>query len=79
MRFILIADTPATLPFAVGIDEETIEQALSRATAMEAEEGFMTCLFMVDLESGEAKRMFRDGEKWAVNDTAFEKFRRGYA
>ena len=73
MRFILIADTPATLPFAVGMDEETIDQALSRATAMEAEEGFMTCLFMVDLESGEAKRMYRDGEKWAVNDTAFEK------
>ena len=73
MRFILIADTPATLPFAVGVDEETIDQALSRATAMEAEEGFMTCLFMVDLESGEAKRMFRDGEVWAVSDTAYNR------
>ena len=61
MKFILIADTPASLPFAVSIDEETVEQALTKATAMEAEEGFMTCLFMVDLESGEAKRMFRDG------------------
>ena len=39
MKFLLIADTPATLPFVVGIDEETIEQALSRATAIEAEEG----------------------------------------
>ena len=73
MRFILIADTPATLPFAVGMDEETIDQALSRAAAMEAEEGFMTCLFMVDLESGEAKRMYRDGEVWAVSDTAYNR------
>ena len=32
---------------------------------VEAEEGFMTCLFMVDLESGEAKPMFRDGEVWS--------------
>ena len=73
MKFLLMADTPATLPFVVGIDEETIEQALTRATAMEAEEGFMTCLFMVDLESGEAKRMFRDGEVWAANDTALRR------
>ena len=73
MKFILIADTPASLPFAVSIDEETVEQALTKATAMEAEEGFMTCLFMVDLESGEAKRMFRDGEVWAVNDTAYRR------
>ena len=73
MKFLLIADTPATLPFVVGIDEEAIEQALAKATAMEAEEGFMTCLFMVDLESGEAKRMFRDGEVWAVSDTAYNR------
>ena len=73
MKYLLIADTPATLPFAVSIDAETSEQALSRATAMEAEEGFMTCLFMVDLESGEAKRMFRDGEVWAVSDTAYNR------
>ena len=73
MKFILIADTPATLPFAVGIDEETVEQALTKATAMEAEEVFMTCLFMVDFESGEAKRMYRDGEAWAVSDTAYER------
>jgi non-canonical (house-cleaning) NTP pyrophosphatase len=73
MKYLLIADSPATLPFAVDIDEETIEQALNRATTMEAEEGFMTCLFMVDLESGEAKRMYRDGEAWAVSDTAYER------
>ena len=47
---------------------------------MEAEEGFMTCLFMVDLESGEAKRMYRDGEVWAVSDTAYNRnSRRGNA
>ena len=73
MKFLLMADTPATLPFVVGIDEETIEQALAKATAMEVEEGFMTCLFMVDLESGEAKRMYRNGEEWAANDTAFRR------
>ena len=42
MKYLLIADAPATLPFAVGIDEETVEQALAKATAMEADEGFMT-------------------------------------
>jgi len=73
MKFLLIADTPATLPFAVGIDEETIEQALNKAATMEADEGFMTCLFIIDLESGEAKRMLRGGEGWAVSDTAYNR------
>lgn len=73
MKYLLIADNPATLPFAVSITEETIEQALSSAAKMEADEGFMTCLFMVDLESGEAKRMYRDGEAWAVSDTAYDR------
>ena len=73
MKFLLIADSPATLPFAVAIDEETVEQALTKAAAIEAEEGFMTCLFMVDLDSGEAKRMYRDGDAWAVSDTAYDR------
>jgi len=73
MRYLLIADHPATLPFAVSIDEETIEQALSTAVTMESDEGFMTCLFMVDLESGEVKRMVRDGDGWMVSDTAFDR------
>ena len=73
MNFLLIADTPSTLPFAVKIDEQTIEDALSRTATMEADELFMTALFLVDLESGEAKRMVRDGDGWKVSDTAFDR------
>jgi len=73
MKFLLVADTPSTLPFVVKIDEQTIEDAMSRTATMETEELFMSALFLVDLESGEAKRMVRDGDGWKVSDTAYEK------
>lgn len=73
MKFLLVADTPSTLPFVVKIDEQTIEGACSKAAKIEADELFMSALFLVDLESGETKRMVRDGEGWKVSDTAFDR------
>lgn len=72
MKYLLIADHPASLPFAVSIDEQTIEDATSKVTSMELEQGYINALFLIDLEAGEAKRLVRDGEGWMLSDTAFD-------
>ena len=72
MKYLLIADTPSTLPFAVKIDEQTIEEATSRVSSVESEQGYMNALFLIDLESGEAKRLVRDGDGWGFSDTAYQ-------
>jgi len=73
MKFILIADTPHSLPFAVAIDEETIESALIKTADLESEAGYVNALFLIDIESGDVKRLYRDGDYWAASDTAFRK------
>lgn len=73
MRYLLIADHPATLPFAVSIDEQAIEEAMKKVKTTEAGfGGYINALFLIDLESGEAKRLVRDGENWMLSDTAFD-------
>jgi hypothetical protein len=73
MKYLLIAEHPSSLPFAVAIDEQSVEAALSAVTNQEKSEGYMRAMFLIDMEGGEAKRMVRDGEAWAVSDTAYER------
>ena len=73
MRFILIADTPQSLPFAVAIDEEVIESAPIKTAEIESEMKYINALFLIDAESGDAKRLYRDGDSWAASDTAFRR------
>ena len=73
MKFLLIAMRPQTLPFAVSIDDESVEGALRSAEGIESEQGFTTFLFLIDMESGSASRMVRNAEDgWAISDTAFD-------
>ena len=73
MKYLLIADHPATLPFAVSIDEQTVEEAMKQVKTTEAGfGGYINAQFLIDLESGEAKRLVRDGEGWMLSDTAFD-------
>jgi hypothetical protein len=71
MKYILIADTPQSLPFAVSVDEESIESALIKTADIEKERGYMNAFFLIDIESGDVKRLYRDGDSWAANETAF--------
>ena len=71
MKFILIADTPQSLPFAVALEEETIESALVKTADIEDEMKYINALFLIDLESNGVKRLYRDGDSWAASDTAF--------
>ena len=73
MKFILIADTPHSLPLAVSLDEETIESALVKTADVEEEMKYINALFLVDIESGETKRLYRDQDGWAASNTAFDR------
>lgn len=70
MSFLLIAQRPETLPFAVSIDEQTFESAIKAAEAIESER-YLYPMFLVDLDGGEVRRIVRDGESLALSDTAF--------
>ena len=73
MSYILIAQEAHTLPFAVEMDEENVEQALKKAASMEEGRNILQFTFIVDLETKEVKRVSRglDGE-WSASDTAFD-------
>lgn len=72
MKFLLIATRPHTLPFAMSVDDDSVDGALRSAEGIESEQGFTTFLFLIDMESGGASRMVRDAEGWALSDTAFD-------
>ena len=72
MRYLLIGQEAHTLPFAIEITEETLEQALVSTADMEDGRNLFQAIFIVDLETGEAKRTARDGNgSWTVSDTAY--------
>ena len=72
MNFLLIATRPHTLPYAVLVENETVDGALKSADEIESEGGMTTFLFLVDLESESVKRMIRGADGWALSDTAFD-------
>ena len=73
MRFLLIAGTPQSLPFAVEINEESLSAALAKVSA-EEESGYILALFLIDLDSSKAHRLFRKKEGgWAASDTAYDR------
>lgn len=72
MKFIVIAGTSTVLPFAVEVDTETLEQAVTQAIPKEAEDATLSPVLVID-ESGKAMRPFRDGDGWRFSDTAYER------
>ena len=73
MSFLLIADTPHSLPFAVTLDEASMESALSKVAEVEQEMKYINALFLADMDSGDVKRLYRDQDGWAASDTAFNR------
>ena len=73
MKYLLIAGDPASLNFAVSIDEETLEGALAKVAEMEGSRGYLNAMFLIDLDGNDIKRLFRTSdESWGASDTAFE-------
>lgn len=71
MRYLLIGQEAHTLPFAIEITEESLEQALVSTANLEEGRNLLQVSFIVDLETGEAKRTIRSEAGWAVSDTAY--------
>ena len=73
MKYLLIAGDPASLNFAVSIDEQTLEGALAKVAGMESSKGYLNAMFLIDLDNRDIKRLFRTSdESWGASDTAFE-------
>jgi len=75
-RFVVLASsmTNSTLPMAISITGETIEQAVSAVNAKE-DIGWLTVDFLIDYETRDTYRVFRqDDDSYALVDNAFESF-----
>ena len=72
MKYILIADDPATLPFAVNIDADSADAAVAQIDSARGNSGYINCWFLVDLENKGISRLVRDGDEWALSDTAYD-------
>jgi len=73
MSYMLIAQEAHTLPFIVSIDAETVEQALSKAAAMEEGRNILQFTFIIDVQNKDVKRVSRRSSGgWLATDTAFD-------
>ena len=72
MRFLLIAQELHTLPYAIEMDSESMDVAVTSLTEMKEGKLGLNPMILINLESGEAKRLVRDGEGWMLSDTAFD-------
>ena len=71
MKYLIIGQEAHTLPFVVEVDGQTLEQALVSTADLEEGRNLFYAMFIVDLETGEAKRTIRTETGWAVSDTAY--------
>jgi hypothetical protein len=71
MRFLLIAQEAHTLPYAIELTEETVEQALVSTADLEEGRNIFRPFMLIDMESGEVKRPVRTEQGWTLSDTAF--------
>jgi hypothetical protein len=70
--FAVITDNPVSLLRAVKLDVDSEELALSRGKAIE-EEGFHERIHLiVNLESGEIKRVYRSGDGLKTHRSAYD-------
>ena len=70
MKFILIAQESAFLPYAVTVDSEDMQSAI--AAVAESNKDLLQFSFIVDCDSGNTNRVYWSSEgQWALSDTAF--------
>lgn len=74
MRFLLIAQELHTLPYVIEMDSEAMDVAVTSLTEMKEGKLGLNPMILIDLESGEAKRLVRkdNTEGWMLSDTAFD-------
>jgi hypothetical protein len=73
MKFIVIAGTSAVMPFAVEVDADTLEQAVTQAIPEEGVDLTLSPVLVIDVESGRAVRPFRSNDGWEFSDTAYRR------
>ena len=70
MKFVLIVQEPAFLSYAVTVDSDDMQSAVSLIA--EANEDLLHFSFIIDCDSGDARRVYWSSEgQWALSDTAF--------
>jgi len=75
-RFVVLASsmTSSTLPLAIPVAGESVAAAVSAVNANE-DIGWLTVDFLVDYETRDTYRVFRQGDdSYALVDNAFESF-----
>ena len=73
MKYIVIAGTSTSLPFAVEVDTDSIEDAVSQAIPTEDVDLTLSPILVVNKETGDVKRPYRTEDGWMVSDTAFDR------
>ena len=80
MNLLMIGAQPSSKPYATGLDEESVEAALSRAVTMEDETGYRPH-FLISLNDGKCLRVIRakgsdaigySGPEYEVSETAYD-------
>ena len=72
MKYIVIAGTSSLLPFAVEVDTDSIEDAVSQAIPNKGVDMTLSPILVIDKENGEVKRPHRTEDGWRVSDTAYD-------
>ena len=71
MKFLLIGREAHTLPYAIEITEETLEKALVSTAELEEGRNLFQPEILVDLDTGETKRLIKRNNRWDIHDSAF--------
>lgn len=73
MKYTFIVQGPASLPYAVDVDGETIEEAARDVMASNADESLFSLQFAIDHDSGKFFRVIRDKDNApALSDSAYQ-------
>ena len=72
MKYLVIAQSSTLLPYAVEVDSENIESAVAEAMPTKDFDLTLRPYLVIDIEQGYAMRPIRDGDGWAVSDTAYQ-------
>ena len=72
MSFILIGREAHTLPYAMNVPADSVDAVVSAIADMEPEKNLLQPYILIDLATGDSKRVYRSGDGWALSDTAFE-------
>ena len=74
MSYILIAKEAHTLPYAVKLDEKSVDKAMSKVKSMASRDKkpLFQPQFLIDLSTGDIQRVVKKEDGYTLVDRAFE-------